>query len=232
MLKSFRKNQKAWMVAITILTMIAFVFMGNIGGSQRGAGGSQKDPEVFSWKYGTVNASDLRNRIQMQHKVQQFLAQTAKAADQPEQRVNQEIASEIPTSDNGVIMNMLLNKKAEDLGLVVSDDAVRSYIRQWTEGKLSGQQIGEIIRGLSTSMGSITQPQLFDAIRFNLAAIYAQRTFMPNLVRTNQYMAWFHGDTPAERWDFFERLNRKATTEIVSVAVKDFVDKVPDPTAS
>src|SRR6185369_2151416 len=157
--QTFRKNQKTWMVAITILAMISFVFMGNIGGSGRNAGGSQKDPEVFSWKYGTVNASDLRNRIQMQHKVQQFLAQTAKAADQPEQRVNQEILSEIPTSDNGVIMNMLLNKKAEDLGLVVSDDAVRSFIRQWTEGKLSGQQIGEIIRGLSTSMGSITQPQ-------------------------------------------------------------------------
>jgi hypothetical protein len=225
--KVFRKNQKAWMVAITVLAMISFVFMGNIGGSARNGGAGGKDPEVFSWKYGTVNASELRNRIQLQHKVQQFLAQTARAADKPAQQADQYIVSQIPTNDNGVITAMLLNKKAEDLGIVISDQVVIAYIKEWTERKLSGQDLGKIISDLG-----ITQPQLFDAIRFNLAATYAERTFMPNIVRSNQYMAWFHGDTPAERWEYFERLNRKATTEIMPVAVKDFVDKVPEPTAT
>jgi hypothetical protein len=228
--KIFRKNQKAWMVALTILAMISFVFLSNVGSSPSGRG-SHEDPEVFSWKFGKVNESDLQNRIQLQHKVLTFFYRTGSGSGRTDQEINQFLQSRFPTSEREVVAYMLLNKKAEDLGIVVSDDMVRNLIRAWTEGKLSGQQMSEITRGLANNAGSINQAQLFDAIRFNLAAQYAYLTFSPNFMRANQFMAFFHGDTPAERWDYFERLNRKASTEIMPVAVKDFVEKIPDPTA-
>ena len=34
---------------------------------------------------------------------------------------------------------------------------------------------------------------------------------------------------PAELWDYYRRLNRKATIEVIAVPVAEFADRVPDP---
>src|SRR5271169_3398908 len=122
--RTFRKNQKAWMVTLTILTMFAFVFLGSTMRSGSGVG-KHEDPEVFNWDYGTVHKSDLENRKQNRRVVKQFLQQailTANPDPALEHRLSQILDSRFPTSDEQIIDAMLLEKKAQQLGIVVSDD--------------------------------------------------------------------------------------------------------------
>src|SRR5436190_1252609 len=154
--RTFRKNQKAWMVGLTIMTMFAFVFLGQVAGNRSGAGGEYKDPEIFSWKYGTVHKQDVDQRMILRRMINQFLAQAALKAG---------------------------------------------------------------------------QSPLFDAIRDELAARYVEQTFSSMIGRSNGQYAWFNGDTPADRWEYFCRLNRKLTAEILPVAVEKFVAEIPDPSA-
>jgi len=42
--RTFRKNQKAWMVGLTIMTMFAFVFLGQVAGNRSSDSGEYKDP--------------------------------------------------------------------------------------------------------------------------------------------------------------------------------------------
>jgi hypothetical protein len=227
---TFRKNQKIWMVALTILTMFAFVFLGQA--KMGGPGGSQTDPDVFTWKYGTVKQSDINNRMYQRKKVQEFLYRSGKAADMPEQQLLQVLQTRFPVSEPRVIESILLAKKAQQMGIDISDDMVRRFIRGWTQDKVTRDDLAKIMRDLSGDRGGISQSQLFDGLRVELAAMYAQDLFSPLLVRGGQGYAWFRGDTPAERWDYFTRLNRKVTAEMMPVSVKDFVDKVPEPSAS
>ncbi len=228
----FRKNQKVWMVVLTILAMFSFVFFSQSSRLGGGPSGGQTDPEVFTWKYGTVRQSEISNRMYQRKKVQELLYRSATKADMPEQQVIQVLQTRFPVSEPKVIESILLDKKAQQLGIVVSDDMVRRFIRGWTQDKVSSPDLAKIIRDLGSDRGGISQGQLFDALRMELSAMYAQDVFSQLLVRGGQGYAWFRGDTPAERWDYFTRLNRKVTAEMMPVLVKDFVDKIPEPTAS
>ncbi len=226
--RTFRKNQKAWMVVLTILAMFSFVFFSNTGSRNAGPGGSQ-DPEVFTWKYGTVRQSEINNRVYQRKKVQEFLYRLGRAAEYPDAQLQNAIATIAPGSEPKVIDSILLEKKAKQLGIVVSDEMVRRFIRGWTQDKVSRNQLAQIIAELDSGRGGISQAQLFDGLRNDLAAFYAGQIFSPLMVRGQQGYYFFRGETPAERWDFYTRLNRKVTAEFLPVSVKDFVDKIPEP---
>ena len=59
--RMFRKNQKVMMAVITVLAMFAFVFMGSWS-KMGGPSNEIQNPEVFTWKYGTVRRSDIQNQ--------------------------------------------------------------------------------------------------------------------------------------------------------------------------
>jgi hypothetical protein len=90
--------------------------------------------------------------------------------------------------------------------------------------------LAQIIDHINIGGGHASQTQVFDALRSEIAVMKVREVFMPLLLRQNgQNEAVFGGDTPAERWEYFCRLNRKVVAEIMPVPVKDFLDKVPDP---
>jgi hypothetical protein len=223
--RTFRKNQKAWMVGLTIMTMFAFVFLGQVAGNRSSTSGDYKDAEVFTWKYGTVRKSDIDSQMRVQILVNQFLARVAEKAGQPPQIVGQLLQAR-PT-ESEVVMRMLLNKKAQELGIVIGDKIVNEAIRGLGPN-LSAQDLAAAFNDVASRTG-VSQAQLFDALRNQLAANYVHLTFANLLVRSNSQYAWFNGDTPADRWEYFSRLNRKLTAEILPVAVEKFVAEIPDP---
>jgi hypothetical protein len=226
--RTFRKNQKAWMVGLTIMTMFAFVFLGQVAGNRSSSSGEYKDPEVFTWKYGSVHKSEIEQRLRLRRMINQFLAQAALKAGQSPQIVMMLQQNQIfRPVEKEVVDTMLLDKKAQQLGIVVNDRMVNDFIHAVAPG-LSGQDLANILRGMSYGLG---QAQLFDAIRDELAARYVDQTFGQMLGRSNGQYAWFNGDTPADRWEYFSRLNRKVTAEILPVSVDKFVGEIPDPSA-
>src|SRR5262245_18029114 len=175
--RTFRKNQKAWMVGLTIMTMFAFVFLSNVAGN-RSSQGEYKDPEVFTWKYGTVRKSDIDNRLYQRRFLNQFLAKAAYRAGQPDQVVAALQQNRLfPLVENEVAMAMLRDKKAQQMGIVVSDKIVNEFIRGIAPAdKVSSQDLAAAMRELSSDRAGISQAQLFDTIRHELAAKYVDQT--------------------------------------------------------
>jgi hypothetical protein len=230
--RTFRKNQKAWMVALTVLTMFAFIFLGR---AQMGSGGKVEDPEVFTWDYGAVHKSDIQNRKQQRQLVRQFLAQAVMAANPDpamERRVQAYMNSRFPVSDESIAEAMLLEKKAQQLGINVSDDTVNQTLRGFTQDRLRPEQMTAILRQLQMRNGQISQADLFDALRNELAVMHVEESFSPLFKRDNGRNFFFRGDTPADRWDYFCRLNRKVTAEMLSVPVSNFFGEIADPSAA
>jgi hypothetical protein len=222
--RTFRKNQKAWMVVLTLLCMFSFVFFGQWSKFGNSAG-QQQNPEVFSWKYGSVTKRDLIDRMTLRRLVNQFITQVELQSGRPPQTIR---ANPFPLSEGEVVMAMLLDKKAEQLGIVISDDMIKKFIAQIGDYKVDGATLADIAHQLS-----INQGQLFDAIRFELGANKAYQMFADLWARQGQgeyaMFAEFRGDTPADRWNYYNQLNRKVTAQVLPVAVKDFTKDIPDP---
>jgi hypothetical protein len=231
--RTFRKNQKAWMVTLTILTMFAFVFLGRT--QMGGSGGKLEDPEVFTWDYGTVHKSDLQNRKNSRQLVKQFLTQAILSSN-PDPMVQQHLPEILerlfPNSEEKFVEAMLLEKKAQQLGIVISDEMVNQAIRNFTQDRLRPETLAAIVRQMQGRTNQISQADLFDALRSELAARYAEEAFSPLFIRTNGRSFMFRGDTPGDRWDYFCRLNRKVTAEIMALPVESFVGEIPDPSAA
>ena len=232
----FRKNQKTWMVVLTLLCMFSFIFIGQW--TQRGQSSSDvQDPEVFTWKYGTVHKFDLDRLAYQRQLVRQFLFDIIRDSSSiplgPAQvaMLSQNLNMRYSSSEPAVVNLMLLDKKAEQLGLVISDKMVNQFIAALSQDRLTSDQLAQIVHDMSSRHGGISQEEIFKALREELAAEYVSQTFTQLVGRAAANNSpRFAGDTPADRWEYFCQLNRKVTAQIMPVRVADFVDKVPDPT--
>ena len=132
--RTFRKNQKAWMVALTIFTMFAFVFLG-----RRATGssvGKLEDPEVFTWDYGTVHKSDLENRKQFAAIGQAVFNSRPFLRSNPDPMA---LAAASVANSRQPVSNVrrdksskpcFWRKRLQQLGIVVSDDMVNQAFSQ------------------------------------------------------------------------------------------------------
>lgn len=227
--RMFRKNQKVMMAVVTVLAMFAFVFLGTW--TRMGGPSSEiQNPEVFTWKYGTVRKSDIQNQRFLRQWVRQFLLMARQTAGEDPRQTQLIISQSFPLTDEGIVESMILQKKADELGIVVSDKAINDFIRGWTDDRVRPQELAQIIANMSADRRSISQSNLFDALRFELAALRVQAMFHRMYDRREGMGLVFRGDTPADRWDYFCRLNRKVTAEMMPLPVEKFVSDVPNPT--
>src|SRR5205085_3125726 len=129
----------------------------------------------------------------------------------------------LPSNDEAIAEAMLLDKKAKELGIVISDRIVNDIIYGLTANRLSKEQIAELINRMSYGQLRLTQTLLFDALRAELAARDVKEILLQPYNRRGDQMAVmarFRGAPPADRWDYFCRLNRKVTAEVLPVSVE------------
>ena len=119
-----------------------------------------------------------------------------------------------PTEES-LVNSWLLAHYAQQLGIVVSDDAINSFLQAETMDRVTSEEMQEVFQHAGLSAG-----QFFILLRQELLAMKVQELFQPSL----------RAATPAERWDYFNRINRYATIEAVAVPVADYVGKVANPT--
>ncbi|MCG8583603.1 MAG: SurA N-terminal domain-containing protein, partial [Pirellulales bacterium] len=210
----FRKNQKAWIAGLTVAVMIGFgvlpVVMQMMGGAPQQ---ELANPVLFTTNMGEVRASDMDHLKRQRAVINQFYDAIGPGQSPPQQ---------LPMTDGSIADSYLFSKKAEKWGIVVDDDAVNAYIHQITDD--TSQQIREALAKMKIDRSRVTEAMLFDALRHELAASQARSLYA---MRANQNT---FGDTPAQMWDYFGKLNRRATIEAIAVNVDDYISDVKDPT--
>lgn len=224
----FRKRQKAMIVALGVMCMIAFIFLGMPLESLEGPSGANLT--VATTKYGTIHETDMQLMIQSQNIVNEFLQQLAiltltafqeegmDASVMPfiQQQLTQQLQNLLGSpSEEAVVDSMILAHKAEELGIVISDARINQYLRGLTLNKVTSDQIRNLLMRMDVSQGRI-----FEGLRTTLLA---------HEVRLLSLEPFLSTAPPGLRWDYYRRLNERLSIEAVPVEVSDFVGMVEEP---
>ncbi len=236
----FRRNQKIMLAVVGIGAMVAFVFLGPLmqymGSAKPGV---SKNPVVVETKYGNLTQSELESLRFQREIVDRFLQLATQQAivrqvgqtnldsrwlsslvEQRYRMWRQELMGRSSQGPEGAaVETMILAERARQMGLVVTDQSINDLIKQVTADSVSAEELQQIVRKLQPAR-PIGIQRLFDALRTEVLASQYMQLFVQSL----------RDIPPAERYEYFCRLNRRAKAEVMSLAVADFVGQVADPT--
>ncbi len=218
-MKTFRRHRKVMLAVLTLLAMFSFVFLQTIYDIMQTGRGRSNPVVVKTTKYGSINERQLDMMLRQRQRLYMFLRQLegmvrVKGGRGEAVREALGIFGNAPASEEAAVDDWLLARKAEDEGLKVSQKAINDYLASLTEGKVGNQDVRQILDRLR-----ISQPQLFEALRQEMLTIRFHQMFWVSLAAT----------TPAQRWEYYQQLNRRAKIEAVPLAVSKFADKVAAP---
>jgi hypothetical protein len=128
----------------------------------------------------------------------------------------------LPEGEEQTVQTTLLAQDAKANGILISDQAINDFLGQWTGNLVRQEQFDEILSRLRLGPLPLTQRDLFEALRTELAA----RTMLM------LHQSGFNADPPGWQWDYFRRLEQQATVEVVPVVVEGFSGSVPAPSES
>jgi hypothetical protein len=213
--KVFRKHQKLMLAVLGILVMLSF----SIGGVVSQLVGTQKNLNpviVRTSKYGNLDARELsfmrQERLRTLAVLQNMLARSFQIDPQISRRL---VESRFGTASEEDLVNSWLEaKRAEEIGMVISDKSINDFLQDLTKGRLTTAEIAGIIR-----QEQLTETQFFDIMRQELQATRVMELFNLSL----------QAFTPAQRWNYFCELRKQATVELVPVEVDRFLAQVKDP---
>ncbi len=226
----FRRNQKALIAFLGV--MLIFVFtVGSIVLDFFDVGRAPRDNKVIvEWQGGKITASEME-RMQVSHNllvayldavIQETVSKkgTPKAPGLQRDRFGRYVAPGIrrSASESDIVLTMVLAKKARDEGLVVSDEAIDSFLlRQLGDEMIGSQTMTDLLE--TTTRGQIRQKKLYDLLKTELLAQNLQILAQSGLFAT----------PPAEAWRYYNQLNRRVVTEMLPIPVDAFLDQVPEP---
>lgn len=209
----FRTYQKASMVALAILAMLAFFVLPPLL-QYGGQAATVADTPVVTWKGGELREKALDRAVTMKFVLNRFLAEAAMAAGRDPAQ-----ARRFEVDERSVVTMTLLADEARKNGIVVSDAAINDFLAKETNGQVGADQFEQIMAGLRAGGGGVSQHDLFEALRQELLA--------QNMLLLLQ--RGLFGDPPGLRWDYYRRLTQSATAEVVPVDVRAFGDSVKLP---
>jgi hypothetical protein len=164
--KVFRKRRKELIVVLTLLAMFAFVVLPIVLQSMR-TGPSTNTVVVKTSRFGNIDEAELHNMVNAQRTLRGFANQIGQrvAMAQSNPYLGQILARQYenlfgPAEEKSVVETWLLARRAQDLGLVVSDQAVNEFLRSITTAKGITAQV---FRGMADANG-ITPDQVLDIL--------------------------------------------------------------------
>ncbi|MFM7292149.1 MAG: hypothetical protein ACKO6B_13100, partial [Planctomycetia bacterium] len=156
----------------------------------------------------------LERTVALRSLVNRFLMESAAAGGRDPSRLPL-----LPEGEEPTVMTTLLAQDARANGILVSDQAINDFLGQVTGNLVRQEQFDEIISRLRLGPLPLTQQDLFEALRTELAA----RTMLA------LHQSGINADPPGWQWDYFRRLEQRATVEVVPVVVENFAGSVPAP---
>jgi hypothetical protein len=232
--KIFRKHQKIILAGLVLMAMLAFG-IGDIAlrmGRSRGI--NTGSPTVVETSIGKLSQMEMNQLVQRRKIVQQFLI-TAFSVTHPELAKSPWFASRFVyprivrygfsgESHQEVFNTWLQLQEANKMGIVVTDEDVEAFLRQFTslpefpERKLTKKKFFEALHRLPMQL---SPKQLYDMLRDELAAKLAMRTKLPPSL-----------PSPEKYWEYYQQLNTRQRIVAAALPVKDFAEQVPDPSES
>lgn len=229
----FRKHQRAMLAVVGILCMIGFSIGGAMSLDSFSDRSGRADNPVVATAYGeTLRESDVAALQRKRGLAIRFLGSAIRSAaeqlqtsdfsqlartGQLERFLNPEAYLENflfgPPTEQSVVDAWVHAERARRLGMVINDEAINEYLKQMTLDKVRP----EVLRGIVKQQRS-NQPEVFDALRHELLAFRLREMSLRNVEAT-----------PAQRWDYFRRMNQQAVAEVVPLPVEQFADEVSDP---
>ena len=211
----FRKYQRSLLVFVAILAMLAFFVLPPF--LQMGDSAASQDPLAVTWNGGELREGGLERTVAMRSLVNRFLMESAAAGGRDPSRMPL-----LPEGEEQTVQTALLAQDAKANGIVVSDQSINDFLGQWTGNLVRQEQFDEILSKLRLGPFPLTQHDLFEALRTELAA----RTMLM------LHQSAFNADPPGLQWDYFRRLEQQSTVEVVPVVVENFAGDVPAPSES
>jgi hypothetical protein len=156
------------------------------------------------------------------------------------------MTDEITTDD--VVLGVLMRRKADEMGITISDRVVTEYIRELTGDKMTA----DLFRDIRTQL-QVSESRLLDALREELKAKQAFRLLYPEQYRMlyepplpgqlppDIYGMFFpdHAHVltqestvplpPEAYWDFHRKLNVQQSVEVAGIPLSSFIDADADP---
>lgn len=225
--KVFRKHQK-WLIATAgLFAIFAFVFADPLTNMMQGrAGIGPKGPAAVS-DHGSISERRLANMLQMRFILNSFLERAFRMGVEAGGRFEERPIWR-PRSEESVVTDMLLAKKAEELGFVISDKVVNDYLKKLTGDSLRPSTLRTILDDYSLPDRRVDMGMIFGALRevllvTKLEASYVQPFF-------SQFGAG--AVTPGQTWEYYRRLQDSVQVELLPIPVESFVDQVPEPSDS
>ena len=211
----FRKYQRSLLVAVAILAMLAFFVLPPF--LQMGSSAVSQEPVAVTWNGGSLREGELERTVAVRSLVNRFLMASAEAAGRDPSQMPL-----LPEGEESTVQTMLLAQDAKANGLLISDQSINDFLGQCTGNLVRQEQFDEIISRLRLGPFPLTQQDIFEALRTELAARTVLRLHLSALM----------GDPPGWQWDYFRRLEQRATVEVVPVVVETFAGDVPAPSES
>jgi hypothetical protein len=124
-----------------------------------------------------------------------------------------------PTIEDDAIFGELMLAEAEELGIVVTDAMVSSYINSNTGDKLSEKDFVDIRNNLAIAGQRISETDIIEAFRSEIAAQMAYLQKSPSSSASTQ--------PPAALYDLFLRSQVRQRLNLVRLDVDSFVSRIP-----
>ncbi|MGD9127107.1 MAG: hypothetical protein PVH19_06980 [Planctomycetia bacterium] len=240
----FRKNQKAMIATLGLLAIGAFVFLTPIAMyySGRGpeGGPENKNPVVVTTtQYGDLTARDIVSLQREQQALLNVFTDLIASSSGEMASFRMQLAKVFfgDTSEEAVVNDWLLTKRAKELGMEVSDATILAFVENICGDKIKAGLSREVLPkyGLSEDMffellrrKLMGKKMLNDSFCLSFLPSRGGLFHIPFLpLRDNPI--YFQG-TPGQRWDYFQRLKREVELQVSPVKVADYIDEAPEPT--
>lgn len=214
--KLFRKYQKILLIVAGVTAILVFT----VGDSLMMIGRDQQvidDMVVANWSEGEIRQQEVMNwvmsRKQLGLVLNDLASATTFAGAEP---LQDPLISEAAVDVRNTVYMMLLTRKADELGVTVSDARVTEYIKALTANALSKERISEVVANRRWKVSNV-----YEAIRNEMKAQQVLQIFFGAVD--------FSTNTPAADFDYYLRVNRRVAADVVAFPVDDFLSQVADP---
>jgi hypothetical protein len=227
--KIFRKHQKVAMAILFIMCMIGFgvgdTILKMFGSGSRGP---TEGKVVVETNVGNLSQRELNNLRGERRTVERFIVEAFIRANPQYARfpgVGDYVVRSFGfggISQEAILNTWLYRHEARQLGIVVSNRQVEEYIDTVTRGgelhgnRLSTKQFQDVLKSMKLS-----PKLLFEMLRAELQAGAAFQMKFPRLI-----------PSPERYWEYYQQLNTRQKIAVAGLPVREFTDKVPDPSDS
>ncbi len=215
---TFRQHQRTLLAIFSVALILVFTVGTYVSQYLDSSRGRSANDVVVQLATGEIREGDLQSMRFARTALIAFMKSVNITAAQKGATPKQYLG--VPNQDDemNLVRTAIMAKKASELGIEISDDAIVDFLQRYSEGTLERGELATILH--RATGGRLSQTQFMDAMRRELLALrYA------DLFQRGMFPA-----TPAATWDYFQRLNRRVSFEAVPFEAADYLNRVEEPT--